>query len=92
MARDVHRGRNHLNFSEWGSFDEDERQDDLESCWEQVESGQMPPRVYLPLHPSARLTESDKLVLKTYFLQNATSTGKTASAEPSGARPDGRTS
>ena len=86
MARDVHRGRNHLNFSEWGSVDEDERQDDLESCWDQVESGQMPPGVYLPLHPSARLSESDKAVLKTYFLQNSSSSSKTANAEPSGAR------
>ena len=68
MARDVHRGRNHLNFSEWGSVDEDERQDDLESCWDQVESGQMPPRVYLPLQPSARLSDSDKALLKSYFL------------------------
>lgn len=68
MARDVHRGRNHLNFSEWGSVDQDERQDDLETCWDQVESGQMPPRVYLPLHPSARLSVSDRALLKSYFL------------------------
>ena len=91
MARDVHRGRNHLNFSEWGSVDEDERQDDLESCWDQVESGQMPPRVYLPLHPAARLSESDKATLKTYFLRKANpvnkTASKTASAEPSGAPP-----
>lgn len=91
MARDVHRGRNHLNFSEWGSVDQDERQDDLESCWDQVESGQMPPRVYLPLHPSARLSESDKATLKAYFLRNSNKdTTKTASntagADPSGAR------
>ena len=31
MAQDVHNGRNHLNFSEWGSVDDDERQDDLEN-------------------------------------------------------------
>lgn len=68
MARDVHRGRNHLNFSEWGRVDEEERQDDLEACWDQVESGQMPPRVYLPLHPSARLSTADKSLLKAYFL------------------------
>jgi hypothetical protein len=91
MARDVHRGRNHLNFSEWGSVDEDERQDDLEACWDQVESGEMPPRVYLPLHPAARLSEWDKATLKTYFLRNANpaskAASKTASTEPSGPRP-----
>src|SRR5579884_1852337 len=58
MARDVHRGRNHLNFSEWASVDADERQDDLESCWDQVASGEMPPWFYLPLHPRARLSAS----------------------------------
>ena len=78
MSRDVHRGRNHLNFSEWGSVDEDERQDDLESCWDQVESGEMPPRVYLPLHPSERLSDGDKALLKTYFLRKSA----TATAVP----------
>jgi hypothetical protein len=79
MARDVHRGRNHLNFSEWGSADEDERQDDRESCWEQIQSGAMPPRVYLPLHPSARLSEADKALLKSYLLRDSA----TAAADPS---------
>ena len=81
MARDVHRGRNHLNFSEWGSVDEEERQDDLESCWDQVQSGQMPPRVYLPLHPSARLSDADKALLRSYFL------GRSATATEIAPRP-----
>ena len=71
MARDVHRGRNHLNFSEWGSVDEDERQDDLESCWDQVSSGEMPPTQYIyPFHMKAKLSDADKAVLKDYFLRN----------------------
>ena len=70
MARDIHRGRNHLNFSEWGDVDADERQDDLETCWEQVESGSMPPWFYVfPMHPSARLSANDKSRLKSYFLR-----------------------
>jgi len=72
MARDVHNGRNHLNFSRWADADEDERQTDRENCWDQVESGAMPPWFYvLPFHRDARLTDSDKAVLKTYFLQHA---------------------
>ncbi len=72
MARDVHKGRNHLNFSEWGDVDEDERADDLETCWEQVESGEMPPWFYVfPMHPAARLSDGDKAQLKSYFLANA---------------------
>jgi hypothetical protein len=49
--------------------------------------GQVPPRVYLPLHPAAKLSDSDKAILKTYFLRNAQTTTKAASAEASGARP-----
>lgn len=71
LASDVHKGRNHLNFSEWGSVDEDERQDDLEACWDQVESGTMPPKKYIyPFHMVARLSDADKATLKAYFLRN----------------------
>jgi hypothetical protein len=71
MAQDVHNGRNHLNFSEWGSVDEDERQDDLESCWDQVEAGDMPPKKYLyPFHMKSKLSDADKAVLKDFFLRN----------------------
>jgi hypothetical protein len=69
MARDVHRGRNHLNFSEWGDVDPDERQDDLEACWDQVASGEMPPKQYIyPFHLSARLSDADKAALREFFL------------------------
>jgi hypothetical protein len=72
MARDIHKGRTHLNFSAWSSVDDDERQDDLQTCWEQVESGEMPPWFYVfPMHPAAKLLESDKAQLKSYFLRNA---------------------
>jgi hypothetical protein len=72
LADDVHKGRNHLNFSEWGDVDEDERQDDLESCWDQIDAGKMPPKKYIyPLHMSAKLSDGDKAQLKAYFLRNA---------------------
>ena len=69
MARDIHNARNHLNFSEWADVDEDERKDDLENCWEQVESGEMPKWFYVfPFHMSARLSAADKALLKGYFM------------------------
>jgi Haem-binding domain len=73
LARDVHHGRSHLNFSKWGDADEDERQTDRENAWEQVESGAMPPWFYvLPMHPDAKLSEADKATLKSYFLAKST--------------------
>jgi hypothetical protein len=72
MARDVHNGRNHMNFSEWADHDEDERQGDLENAWDQVESGAMPPWFYIyPLHLKAKLTDAQKATLKAFFLKNA---------------------
>lgn len=80
MARDVHKGRTHLNFSEWRGVDEEERGDDLETCWEQVESGEMPPWFYVfPMHPKAKLSAGDKAQLKSYFLRG---TGAPRSASP----------
>jgi hypothetical protein len=71
MARDIHNGRSHLNFSKWGDSDEDERQTDRENCLEQIESGAMPPWFYiLPFHPDAKLSDAEKATLKAYFLKN----------------------
>jgi hypothetical protein len=72
MSRDVHKGRAHHNFSEWADVDEDERQTDRENCWEQVEAGAMPPWFYIyPMHLSARLSEADKVLLKSYLMKDA---------------------
>jgi hypothetical protein len=72
MARDVHNGREHMNFSEWGDADEATRRTDRENSWEMVESGQMPPWFYIvPLHPDARLSDADKALLKSYFMKDA---------------------
>lgn len=84
MARDVNNGRKHLNFSEWADTDEEERALDFESCWTQVESGEMPPWFYLfPMHPKARLSAADKAVLKAWFLKD-----KGPKAEPTAQHED----
>jgi hypothetical protein len=82
MARDVHNGRNHMNFSEWVDHDDDERQTDMETCWEQVESGAMPPWFYVyPMHLGARLSADDRAALKSYFMKGASD--KVAAGKPS---------
>jgi hypothetical protein len=73
MARDVHKGRSHLNFSKWADVDEDERQDDRDNAWDQIQSGEMPPWFYvLPMHPDAKLSDADKALLKSYLLAKST--------------------
>ena len=72
MARDVHNGRNHLNFSSWADADEEERQSDKENAWEHIESGEMPPWFYVyPLHLSAKLSAADKATLKGWLLKDS---------------------
>jgi len=71
MSRDVLKGRSHMNFSEWGDVDDEERQLDLENCWDKVEAGEMPPWFYIyPMHLGARLSDADKATLKAWFLKN----------------------
>jgi hypothetical protein len=83
MTRDITKGRQHLNFSEWGGSDDEERKLDRENCWDKVEAGEMPPWFYIyPLHLDAKLSDADKATLKAWFLAPA------PPAPPSSA-PDG---
>ena len=59
----VDEGRRELNFSEWGGYAPRRRERKLHEICEQVESGEMPLRSYLPLHPSARLSDEDRRLL-----------------------------
>jgi len=64
IQRDVEEGREHLNFSEWNRGYEE-----AEEASETVLEGEMPPRIYLPLHPAAKLTEAEKQALATGLRQ-----------------------
>lgn len=66
---DVVRGRRELNFSEWGvarrggedgeGFEGGEREGGDEVS-ELILSGEMPPAIYLTMHPEAQLTDAEK--------------------------------
>lgn len=55
VQSDVEGGRDVLNFSEW-----DRGQPNLGDVTEQVASGEMPPRQYTIIHPSASLSSNEK--------------------------------
>jgi hypothetical protein len=59
----VDEGRRELSFSEWATYTKRKRERKLHEMCEQVESGEMPLKSYLPLHPEARLSDEDKHVL-----------------------------
>jgi hypothetical protein len=60
IARDVREGRQHLNFSEWESYDLKTRSRRLESIAEEVKESEMPPWYYTMMHGEARLTLADR--------------------------------
>jgi hypothetical protein len=66
VGRDVHEGREHLNFSEWESLDARKRYHMKAEILEVIESGEMPMSIYLIMHGDAALTQKDKNILETW--------------------------
>jgi cytochrome c551/c552 len=62
VYNDTMEGRSRMNFSNWGS-----RHPDVQEIIANIQEGEMPPAVYLPMHPSARLTDAEKQQLITGF-------------------------
>jgi heme-binding protein len=60
IAKDVRQGRKELNFSEWGTYKPRRKSHKLEELCEQVNEKKMPLKVYLPLHPRAKLSDADR--------------------------------
>ena len=58
VQHDVDEGREHLNFSDWAR-----PQRHAKDMVEEVREGEMPPSIYLPLHPEAKLSDAEKQAL-----------------------------
>ena len=63
LKKHVDEGRSELSFSEWATYPKRKRERKLHEMCEQVESGRMPLKSYLPLHPEAKLSDEDRRVL-----------------------------
>ena len=63
VAKDVQEGRNHLNFSEWGRLGPEMARSRLREVCEQVRGNEMPLWYYVPLHPTARLSQTEVTTL-----------------------------
>jgi hypothetical protein len=66
LAKDVREGRHHLDFSNWGSLNLLKQMDALDDISDEVELGDMPMPIYIPLHPSARLSDADRDKIVTW--------------------------
>jgi len=63
LQHHVDEGKEHLNFSEFATYDYKKQAHKLEETAEMVESGEMPMKSYLWMHGGARLSEEDKKTL-----------------------------
>lgn len=58
VQRHVDEGRSKLNFSTWG-----QGKQEIDEAVEVLREGEMPPASYMPMHPEARLSASEKEAL-----------------------------
>lgn len=60
VVHDTDEGRRELNFSEWDKFPADRKERMAKKVVEEIEKGGMPDPKYLPTHPEARLSGTEK--------------------------------
>ncbi len=56
IARDVEEGREHFNVHAWGA----QKKNEGKEAAKEIREGEMPPWFYLPTHPQARLSDTEK--------------------------------
>lgn len=71
LKNHINEGREHINFSEWGNYNTDDRYKMLEECLEEIEDNKMPLRPYVLMHPQAKLSSEEKETLRQWFLGNS---------------------
>lgn len=63
----INEGREHLNFSEFGTFNKDLKKNMLESSAADLKQNRMPLPGYMVYHKNARLSVEEKILLAEYF-------------------------
>lgn len=63
----VNQGREHLNFSEWGNYNRDLKQNAIEKSIISIKNLEMPLGSYINYHPEANLTTKQRTDLENYF-------------------------
>ena len=66
LGKHVKKGKEELNFSEWGLISDKDKISRLVDIYESVESGEMPLQSYLIIHKEAALSEDDKEVILSW--------------------------
>jgi len=59
LAQHVNEGKEHLNFSEWAAYNNDQKNHILKDLEEELEEHKMPLKSYLILHEEAKMTKNE---------------------------------
>lgn len=63
LAQHVKEGKEHLNFSEWTTYNKDQKEHLLKDLKEVLNEREMPLKSYLLIHKNAKLTENQYQIL-----------------------------
>jgi len=85
LADDVKKGRREVNFSEWGGYTKKRKLHKLKDICDQVKEGDMPLKIYLPMHPKAKLSDADRGAICTWATAEAMREGALSSPPTSAA-------
>ncbi len=69
LENHIKKGKKELNFSEFGSYSKRKQKNKLKSIKSQVIDDEMPMFTYTLIHKNAKLTESDKKLIKNWANQ-----------------------
>lgn len=64
---DINKGKNQLNFSEWGNYSDRRKRMKLKSIISQIEDNKMPLSSYALTHSEAKLSEKEKIIIVKYI-------------------------
>ena len=67
ITHHIKEGREHLNFSTWGTYEVGKKEHKLEECAEEIREAEMPLKSYTWTHTEARLTPEQVDLLVRYF-------------------------
>lgn len=67
LQNHIEEGRDHINFSYWDEFDQEDKAMAIEEIIEEIEDGEMPLPGYIPLHPEADLSDDQKEALFSWL-------------------------
>ncbi|MFH0908727.1 MAG: heme-binding domain-containing protein [bacterium] len=71
VTHDVNEARRKMNFSEWNKLSADKQARNLRNALEEIEGKDMPPKIYVPMHPDARLGDADMAILHAWITSTA---------------------